>query len=105
MLGFVGNSGGAEKTPPHLHFEVHPVGLLALGYDGVVNPYTYLLAWKRLEDVRFIAGATWLPSLAEAGRAPSPGAFLLSSADISQASSRDAREVARVLRPGPSAEA
>ena len=24
MLGFVGNTGDAEPTPPHVHFEIHP---------------------------------------------------------------------------------
>ena len=105
MLGFVGNSGDAEATPPHLHFEIHPVGLLALGYDGVVNPYPYLQAWERLEDVRFVAGATWVPALAQVSRAPRPGAFLLSTTDISTANGLDARELARVLGERRSAEA
>jgi murein DD-endopeptidase MepM/ murein hydrolase activator NlpD len=105
VLGFVGRSGDAERTPPHLHFEIHPVGLLALGYDGVINPYEYLLAWERLEDVRFVAGATWVPTLARIGNAPTPGAFLLSSTDISTAASLRARELARVLGQGPPREA
>ena len=71
VIGFVGNSGDAETTPPHLHFEIHPVGLLGLGYDGVINPYRYLLAWQRLEDVRFVAGAGWVPAL-HAVQAPEP---------------------------------
>jgi hypothetical protein len=104
VLGFVGNTGDAETTPPHLHFEIHPVGLLALGYDGVVNPYRYLLAWERLEDVRFIAGATWTPSLAQASNAPTPGAFLLSSRDIASANGLDRREIRQVLDLQPSAE-
>jgi murein DD-endopeptidase MepM/ murein hydrolase activator NlpD len=105
VLGFVGNTGDAETTPPHLHFEIHPVGLLPLGYDGVVNPYRYLLAWQRLEDVRFIAGATWTPSLAEASNAPTPGAFLLSSRDIASARGLDRRALRQVLDQQPSAEA
>jgi murein DD-endopeptidase MepM/ murein hydrolase activator NlpD len=104
VLGFVGNSGDAETTPPHLHFEIHPVGLLALGYDGVVNPYPYLLAWQRLEDVRFVAGASWTPSLAQASDAPTPGAFLLSSTDIASASGLDRRALRQVLDQQPSAE-
>jgi murein DD-endopeptidase MepM/ murein hydrolase activator NlpD len=91
VLGFVGRTGDAEHTPPHLHFEIHPVGLLALGYDGVVEPYEFLLAWQRLDDVRFTAGATWVPSLTEPSNAPTPGAFLISATDISSASG---------LRPG-----
>ena len=26
LLGFVGNTGDAEPTPPHVHFEIHPGG-------------------------------------------------------------------------------
>ncbi len=46
VLGFVGDTGDAEGTSPHLHFEIHPPELQALGYDGVVDPYPYLTAWK-----------------------------------------------------------
>jgi Peptidase family M23 len=105
VLGFVGNSGDAETTPPHLHFEIHPVGLLALGYDGVINPYKYLLAWRRLEDVRFVAGATWTPSLAQASNAPTPGAFLLHSRDIASANGLDDQALRQVLDQAQSAEA
>jgi hypothetical protein len=45
VIGFVGNTGDAFTTPPHLHFEVHPRRLLHLGYDGAVDPTTYLEAW------------------------------------------------------------
>ena len=46
VLGFVGDTGDAKGTPPHLHFEVHPPELSDQGYDGVVNPYPYLVAWR-----------------------------------------------------------
>jgi murein DD-endopeptidase MepM/ murein hydrolase activator NlpD len=104
VLGFVGNSGDAETTPPHLHFEIHPVGLLGLGYDGVISPYRYLLAWRRLEDVRFVAGAGWVPLAVTATRAPQPGAYLLSSSDISTASGLDPGSLARALEQPVSSE-
>ena len=53
VVGFVGNTGDAETTPYHLHFEIHPSSLLFLGYDGVVNPYPYLRAWQHAVDVDF----------------------------------------------------
>ena len=87
VLGFVGTSGDAEGTPPHLHFEVHPRQLLHLGYDGVVNAYPYLNAWQRVLDLRFPAFATgFASSVSAAANVPAPGAILLSVSDISRAS-------------------
>ncbi len=47
VLGYVGASGDAERTPPHLHFEIHPAALLGLGYDGAVDPTSYLNTWRQ----------------------------------------------------------
>ena len=47
VIGFVGNTGDAFTTLPHLHFEIHPRSLLRLQYDGAVNPTSYLLSWPR----------------------------------------------------------
>jgi hypothetical protein len=52
VLGFVGNTGDAFASPPHLHFEVHPHQLLRLRYDGAVDPTTYLSSWLRMRSVR-----------------------------------------------------
>jgi murein DD-endopeptidase MepM/ murein hydrolase activator NlpD len=52
VLGFVGNTGDAFTTPFHLHFEVHPHQLLRLGYDGAVDPTSYLDRWRRVRAVR-----------------------------------------------------
>ncbi|HET7856741.1 MAG TPA: M23 family metallopeptidase [Gaiellaceae bacterium] len=98
VIGFVGNTGDAEGTPYHLHFEIHPVGLLYQGYDGAVRPYPYLMAWKRLEDVEFAAVAGWAPPVSPTSRAPKPGAILLSSTDISSADGLDPGSLQRVLR-------
>jgi murein DD-endopeptidase MepM/ murein hydrolase activator NlpD len=77
VIGFVGNTGDAVGTPTHLHFEIHPRQLLWMGYDGVVDPYPYLLAWQRLDDLAF---GGWQPS---PGKAPQAGAVLLEADDIS----------------------
>lgn len=50
VIGFVGNTGDAEPTPPHLHFEVHmPDG-------AVVDPYPFLTKW----DQSGVTSASWL---------------------------------------------
>jgi len=95
VLGFVGNTGDAQGTPYHLHFEVHPVGLLGLGYDGAVDPTKYLDAWKHLQNVRFDAVAGWSPATTAAP--PKAGAILLQSSDISSASGLDPASLERVL--------
>jgi murein DD-endopeptidase MepM/ murein hydrolase activator NlpD len=46
VIGFLGRTGDAFTTTPHLHFEVHPHQLIKLGYDGAVDPTTYLKAWR-----------------------------------------------------------
>jgi murein DD-endopeptidase MepM/ murein hydrolase activator NlpD len=45
VLGFLGRTGDAFTTEPHLHFEVHPHLYLDRGYDGAVDPTTYLQKW------------------------------------------------------------
>ena len=97
VLGFVGNTGDAEGTPYHLHFEIHPVSLLHLGYDGVINPFPYLSAWQRLQDLDFVAVAGWAPPLASSSSVPRPGAILLQVSDISSASGLDPASLRRAL--------
>jgi murein DD-endopeptidase MepM/ murein hydrolase activator NlpD len=98
VLGFVGNTGDAQGTPTHLHFEIHPVGLIALGYDGAVDPTTYLMAWKHLQDVSFAGGNAWAPAHS-LGNAPKPGAILLTASDISSADGLVPGSLQRAMRP------
>jgi murein DD-endopeptidase MepM/ murein hydrolase activator NlpD len=59
VLGFVGNTGDAEPTPPHLHFEIHPHGQED---SGAVDPYPILEAWQHRQDV---PTGSWLTDTAE----------------------------------------
>ncbi len=95
VVGFVGNTGDAEGTPYHLHFEVHPVAYLALGYDGAVDPTPYLLAWQHQKDLYLAQVAGYVPGVA--GNAPKPGAILLRATDISQANGLDPASLKRML--------
>ena len=38
ILGFLGRTGNAEETPPHLHFEIHPLG------GAAINPFPVIRA-------------------------------------------------------------
>lgn len=42
VIAYVGNTGQAATTPPHLHFEVHPGGAEAASVD----PFALLQAWQ-----------------------------------------------------------
>ena len=104
VLGFVGNTGDAEGTPYHLHFEVHPVSLLYLDYDGAVDPTPYLLGWQHLRDVSFTAAEGWVPPAPTLAPAPKPGAVLLGMTDISGASGLDPGALRRAFVAPVSAE-
>jgi murein DD-endopeptidase MepM/ murein hydrolase activator NlpD len=52
VLGFVGNTGDAITTWPHLHFEIHPNELMYLGYNGAVDPSTYLDRWHHVASTQ-----------------------------------------------------
>jgi murein DD-endopeptidase MepM/ murein hydrolase activator NlpD len=85
VIGFVGDTGDAEGTP-HLHFEIHPASMAGLGYDGVVAPYSILLAWRRADDISFSAGRIYVPTRPGAATLPQPGAVLLEADDIASTS-------------------
>jgi murein DD-endopeptidase MepM/ murein hydrolase activator NlpD len=99
VVGFMGNTGDAEGTPYHLHFEVHPVSLLYLGYDGAVDPTPYLDAWKHQKDLPFPVAAGWAPAVPGGPAAPEPGAILLGMNDISTADGLDPASLERALTP------
>jgi murein DD-endopeptidase MepM/ murein hydrolase activator NlpD len=103
VLAFVGNTGDAQGTPFHLHFEVHPVSMLYIGYDGAVDPTKYLDAWKRLQDVRILPAIPFSgvgAGIPSSSAVPAPGAILLESSDISTANGLDPASLKRAMN-GP----
>jgi murein DD-endopeptidase MepM/ murein hydrolase activator NlpD len=99
VVGFMGDTGDAEGTPYHLHFEIHPVSLLYLGYDGAVDPTKYLDAWKHAKDLAFPTAAGWVPVVPGGPAPPEPGAILLGMSDISTADGLDPSSLERALTP------
>jgi murein DD-endopeptidase MepM/ murein hydrolase activator NlpD len=45
VLGYVGNTGNAKNTPPHLHYGIYDV-------DGAINPYPLLHPRGGKSDIR-----------------------------------------------------
>jgi murein DD-endopeptidase MepM/ murein hydrolase activator NlpD len=88
VLGFVGNSGDAEGGAYHLHFEIHPKGLLDRGYDGAVDPTGYLRGWRHVRDVHIFGVSSVTPKA---------GAILLQGTDISSASGLDPASLRRIV--------
>jgi murein DD-endopeptidase MepM/ murein hydrolase activator NlpD len=99
VVGFMGNTGDAEGTPYHLHFEVHPVSFLYLGYDGAVDPTPYVDAWGHQKDLPFPIAGGWAPAIPGGRAAPEPGAILLGMTDISTADGLDPASLERALTP------
>ena len=98
VIGFVGNTGDADGGAPHLHFEIHPASMAGLGYDGVVAPYSILLAWRRAQDISFSAGRIYVPTGPGSTTLPPPGAVLLEADDIASTSGLVPGALERALR-------
>ena len=101
VIGFLGNSGNAQATPVHLHFEVHPASLLYLGAGGVVDPTFYLNRWKHLKTLPYPIAPAWAPNVHGLAAGPEPGAILLGMSDISSADGLDPASIRRALEPSP----
>jgi len=99
VVGFMGRTGDAEGTPYHLHFEVHPVAFLYLGYDGAVDPTPYLDAWSHQQDLPFPVLTGWAPNVSGGASVAEPGAILLGMSDISTADGLDPASLRRALTP------
>ena len=103
VIGFMGATGSGAGAGVHLQFEIHPASLLHLGYDGVVDPTSYLDAWRRIAVLDVPIAAGWAPAAPGATAGPEPGAFLLGSSDISNADGLDPGSLERALVLPPAA--
>ncbi len=101
VIGFMGDTGNSGGLATHLHFEVHPVSMLFLGFDGAVDPSPYLASWRHIASIAFPVTTGWAPKVPGTIRAPEPGVVPLGAADISTADGLDPASLRRSLRPRP----
>ena len=97
----MGDTGELGGLATHLHFEVHPVSMLFLGFDGAVDPSPYLASWRRIASIAFPVTTGWAPKVPGTIHAPEPGVVPLGATDISTADGLDPASLRRSLRPRP----
>jgi hypothetical protein len=60
VIAFVGNTGQAITTPPHLHFEIHP------GDGASINPTRSLTSWRSANGATIPEQQPSVPAAGEA---------------------------------------